>query len=125
MFIMKNKKSHIQTNKVNLLKELLLVKDSGYLTSISLCLDNRLKIIYDPDSLMFKQEILDVTYSVDSKSYDIDELDKIPEYSLISILFDSDVSKNTVVDIINYVSQKYKCKCKLYHGNKLDIWKFE
>lgn len=122
---MKNKKSHIQTNKVNLLKELLLVKDSGYLTSISLCLDNRLKIIYDPDSLMFKQEILDVTYSVDSKSYDIDELDKIPEYSLISILFDSDVSKNTVVDIINYVSQKYKCKCKLYHGNKLDIWKFE
>lgn len=123
MFIMKSKKLSIKNNKINLLKELLLVKDTGYIHSLSLRIDNRCKVTYDPDTITFKQDIADV--DVNAQSYSIDDIDLIPEYNSITIVFYSDVSMNTMRNIVEHASKTYNCECKLLGGNRLDFINFK
>ena len=84
---MSPKKLRRQAHQKKILRELLSARDSGFILRIDLELDQPdVKIIYDPDSAMYKNEWSNMNTVEESlKSTKNDDLDSIPTYRSIMI----------------------------------------
>ena len=124
---MSPKKLRRQAHQKKILRELLSARDSGFILRIDLELDQPdVKIIYDPDSAMYKNEWSNMNTVEESlKSTKNDDLDSIPPYRSIMIKFSDGVNRDTINKIAEYVSKTYDCKNSVYDNNRLTFYDFK
>jgi len=110
-----------------ILRELLSARDSGFILRIDLELDQPdVRIIYDPDSAMYKNEWSNTNSVEESlKITKNNDLDNIPSYRSVMIKFSEMVKKDTINKIAEYVSKTYDCKNSVYDNNRLTFYDFK
>lgn len=122
-----NKNLLKQSQQKKILRELLSARDGGFIVRIDLELDHPdVKIIYDPDSAMYKNEWSNMNTVEESlKNTKNDDLENIPSYRSIMIKFSDFVKKDTINKIAEYVSKRYDCKNSVYDNNRLTFYGFK
>lgn len=125
---MRSKKTSLrQTRQKKIIQELIKARDGGFISRIDLELDQPdVKIIYDPDSAMYKNE-WSIINTVEESLQETknDDLDNLPSYRSILINFSDIVKKDTINKIAEYVSKTYECKHTIYQNNRLTFYDFK
>ena len=124
---MSSKKLLRLMHQKKILRELLSARDSGFILRIDLELDQPdVRIIYDPDSAMYKNEWSNTNSVEESlKITKNNDLDNIPSYRSVMIKFSEMVKKDTINKIAEYVSKTYDCKNSVYDNNRLTFYDFK
>jgi hypothetical protein len=112
-----------ESHQKKIIQELLKARDGGFILRIDLELDQpEVKIIYDPDNAMYKNEWSKTNTVEDTKNND---LDNIPSCRSILVKFSDGVKKQTIKKIAEYVSKSYFCKHTIYENNRLTFYDFK
>lgn len=126
MFTMNSKGLLKLKRQKQIIHELLQARDKGFVLRIDLELEKtEVKIVYDPDSFMYKNEWSDLnTLDNDMEANINSDLDNLPECKSLLVRFTEVVKQNTILKIANYVSKTYDCKYTLYEG-RVDFYDFK
>ena len=116
-----------KTDRINrqkqIISELLKARDNGFIDRIDVVLEEKsARIIYDPDAAMFKNEWSDIQMLNDPSH--VNDLEELPNYKSLYVIFSSNVLQKTVQKIADYVSNTYQCKHTI-HQLRVDFFEFK
>jgi len=115
-----------QSHQKKIIQELIKARDGGFILRIDLELERPdVKIIYDPDSAMYKNEWSNMDTVEESLQRKNNDLDNIPLCRSILVKFADIVKKETINKIAEYVSKSYSCQHTIYENNRLTFYDFK
>lgn len=107
----------------NLLKELIVVRQKGFIQKLELLLSEDLgKIRYDELAATFSSEFFSPMIEVEKKTTEW-EIQTLPKYKSIHLIFSSKVNSNQVQRVSEHICKKYNCRSVFYPSfpQKVDL----
>lgn len=110
------------SNQKLILQEFLKAQASGFVEKIDLEISKDLgKILYDPDTTMYKTEWDWIDAATVRSISQSDDLDEYPHFSSLYVKFKTSVRQTVIEEIAKYVIKRYSCKVSIYNG-RLDVY---
>lgn len=105
-----------------ILQEFLKAQSRGFVEKIDLELSKGAgKILYDPDTTMYKTEWDWLDCKPVRSVSDSDDLDEFPDFSSLYVRFNNSVRQSVIEQIAQYVIKQYDCKVSVYNG-RIDVY---
>ena len=123
MCITMNDVKKIKNNKLNIINEFILAKDSGFIEKISMKLDDHTQVYFDPDTITFKQETVE-NFQIVSKNK-IENSDELPNYRSLHIKFVDNIDLDILKDVGEHCMSTYNCTYSIYKSKNLVLKEFK